>query len=392
MLLVELARSQIEQYALQAGFSSVGFTTAANATTFSHLCDWIDHGYAGTMSYLERRREAYRHPQGVLKNCRSLVLLTLSYQPHPWTRKSSKRYSLELDLSKERGQKSINMPHRGTIGSYAAAREDYHDWIRERLNPLLSELHRMFPNNHSRVVVDTAPLLEREFAHRAGLGWIGKNTMLLNRNLGSYFFLCGILTDIDLNADSALDTSAGKGTKSAGHCGTCTACLDACPTQAFQGPYVLDASRCISYWTIEHRGSIPESMREGIGPWIFGCDICQIVCPWNRKPKLDSPEGIAPQGLEAKSDCLHWLQLDDAKFHALYRSTPFWRTGLLRLQRNAMIVAANLGCKEAIPLLRSYSQHHEQFVRETAVWALDKLSTTAGKITYQETTEPTAQD
>jgi len=320
------------------------------------------------MSYLDNRREAYRSPQSVLPGCQSLVMLSLPYQGHPWTK----------SVLKKGKRREIPNNAEPTIGSYAALDEDYHSWIRRKLKPLVKELHRMFPSQQTRAVVDTTPLLERNFAELAGLGWVGKNTMLLNRNLGSYFFICAILTEVrfcdqvdssgiepGINTDYVTTTS---------HCGTCTACLDACPTQAFVEPYVLDANRCISYWTIEHRGSIPEDMRKHIGPWLFGCDACQIVCPWNKKIQIQIPQGMNAESLDRKSDCLHWLTLGPSEFQSLYQRTPFARTGLEGMQRNALIVAANLQIREALPRIKELMNHSDSDLQCLAKWAHEQFT------------------
>jgi epoxyqueuosine reductase len=354
MLLSEIARKQIEEFAKARGFHSVGFVPCENAETFPAFCDWLDRGYAASMGYLEKRKEAYRNPAGVLPECRTAVLLTLPYQGHPGTK----------SVTKQGKKRNLPVQSEPTFGSYAAAAEDYHIWIRRKLKPLVRELHTMFPHCQTRAVVDTAPLLERHYAHRAGLGWIGKNTMLLNRQIGSYFFLCAILTEADLAGEVVRQSTS--------HCGTCTACMDACPTGAFVSPYVLDANRCISYWTIEHQGQVPESVRPLLGPWIFGCDICQMVCPWNQPKHDTTSEEIKPFAVEQKSDCSHWLSLDQESFKRLYRNTPFWRTGLLRMQRNALIVAANLRVATAYPWIQQFTNHPIQDLRELAHWALEQ--------------------
>lgn len=321
------------------------------------------------MSYIGRRKEAYRHPSGVLENCHSLMLLALPYQPHPWTYPS--KASLQSDRTVQNSTPQLQPS--GTIGSYAMAKTDYHTWIRETLKPLLAELKKMFPDSHSRTVVDTAPLLERHFAQRAGLGWIGKNTLLLNKNLGSYFFLAAILTDAKLGA------SPHPTQTQAAHCGSCQACLEACPTNAFVAPYILNANRCISYWTIEHKGPIPEEFRKELGPWIFGCDACQIVCPWNRKhsnniAKTDPPEEMKPALIDEKSNPLFWLELTQEQFKKDFKETPFYRTGLIHLQRNAMCVAANLSLSNALEPLQAFLSHPDPTLHETARWAIQSIT------------------
>jgi epoxyqueuosine reductase len=213
-------------------------------------------------------------------------------------------------------------------------------------------------------VVDTAPLLERDFARRAGLGWFGKNTMLLNKRLGSYFFLGALLLDLDLAADPVHQTS---------HCGTCTACLDACPTQAFLGPGWLDARRCISYLTIELKGSIPEELRAPMGDWVFGCDVCQEVCPWNRKaPAAFEPAFQARGDLEAL-DPVELLGLSQDSFRERFRGSALIRSKRRGLLRNAAIVLGNCGDPAALPALRCALEDSEPLVREAAKWAIDRI-------------------
>jgi epoxyqueuosine reductase len=214
-------------------------------------------------------------------------------------------------------------------------------------------------------VVDTAPLLERDYARLAGLGWIGKNTLLLNREWGSYFFLAALLTDLELPSDEPSVTD---------HCGSCTACLDICPTDAFVEPHVLNASRCISYLTIEHRGSIDPSLRPSMGNWIFGCDLCQIVCPWNRKRIDDYLPEFKPTGVEEKHSLRHWLSLDEEKFRKLYRKTPFWRTKLRGMQRNALIAAGNMVRTDLLELIDLHTNSEDPEVSEAAIWARQQIT------------------
>jgi epoxyqueuosine reductase len=361
MILADIARKQIEVFAKAQGFHSVGFAGSEDARTYPQFCDWLDRGYAASMGYLEKRKKAYQNPSGVLPECRTVVLLTLPYQGHSGTNSV-----IKLGRKRHLGPFS-----KSTFGSYAAAKEDYHVWIRKKLKPLVRELQTMFPNCMTRAVVDTAPILERHFANQAGLGWIGKNTMLLNRKIGSYFFLCAILTQADIAGKQAPPEKD--------HCGTCTACLDACPTGAFASPYVLDANRCISYWTIEHRGQIPQAVRPSLGPWIFGCDICQMVCPWNQGIDAEIPDETRPFEVQEKSDCSHWLSLDQDRFDEFYRDTPFWRTGLLSMQRNALIVAANLREPSAFPWIQEFTNHPNKDLVELAHWALEQYRSGANQ-------------
>jgi epoxyqueuosine reductase len=239
------------------------------------------------------------------------------------------------------------------IARYARG-ADYHLVLRERLNRLLDWVREQSPRCVGRAVVDTAPLLERDFARRAGLGWIGKNTMLINKHQGSYFFLGALLLDLDLTPDAP---------HFADHCGTCTACLDACPTDAFAGPGWLDARKCISYLTIELRTPMPEELRDKVGDWLFGCDVCQEVCPWNRK-EASEPETV---------DAVEILGLTDDEFRRRYKGTALERTRRRGLVRNAAVVLGNTGDKRALPALEEALGDAEPMVRDAAAWAIEQI-------------------
>jgi epoxyqueuosine reductase len=236
------------------------------------------------------------------------------------------------------------------------------------LKQLAAFLHERRPGCQTRPVVDTAPLLERDFARLAGLGWFGKNTMLINRRMGSWLFLGALLTDVELEPDTPHETS---------HCGTCTRCLDACPTDAFVEPYVLDARRCISYLTIELRDQpIPEALRDDMGNWVFGCDICQDVCPWNRKAPLSSEPAFAPVADLVSAD-LNWLlRLSEDEFRTRFRGTPLERPGRSGLLRNAAIAAGNSGDVRYLPALFAAANDACDLIRDSATRAICKLQTT----------------
>jgi epoxyqueuosine reductase len=352
-----LARESLRDLAERLGFVLLGIASAQEVPDFARFCDWLERGYAGSMAYLPRRRDAYRHPRYVLEDCKSLLMLAMPYRKHPRTMKA--KHSHVVGDTLEHFESGT-----GTIGAYAAGVRDYHDLIHDRHAEIITHLDRMFPGTRSRGVVDTAPLLERSFGRLAGLGWVGKNTLLLNKRLGSYFFLSAVLTQV---------TFAPSAMTEIDHCGSCRACLDACPTQAFPAPYVLDATRCISYWTIEHRGRIPEAIRPEISDWLFGCDACQTVCPWNRKAEPEVDADLRPDGWEEKVDCLFWLQLDEVTFRARFRRTAFWRTGLSGMRRNAMIVAANTGRTDARGAIVPFLTCGDLDLEETARWSLEKL-------------------
>ncbi|MFV0446814.1 MAG: tRNA epoxyqueuosine(34) reductase QueG [Planctomycetaceae bacterium] len=303
--------AELKRQARDVGFNLCGVASAIAPITLAALDNWLAQGFAGEMQYIERRRTAYDSAVGVLPGCRSVVMLAMNY------------HTAE-PISHQTGQ--------GRIARYAWGTGDYHDLLRVRLKQLANWLQTRVPGCRTRGVVDTAPLLERDFARLAGLGWFGKNTMLINKRLGSWLFLAALLTDVKLPADAPHETA---------HCGTCTRCLDACPTNAFPEPYVLDATRCISYWTIEHRGPIPEEMHAGIGNWLFGCDICNDVCPWNRKAPASTEPAFAPQPSLNPVNARELLSLSADEFHKRYGTTPLSRPGHTGLQRNAAIVVAN---------------------------------------------------
>ncbi len=338
---VELTR-ELKKRADGVGFSLCGVCPAVSPPGAARLDEWLAAGYAGQMSYLADRREAYGDPNRVLDGVRSIVMLAMNYR------------TVEPVAAQE-GQ--------GRISRYAWGEADYHDLIRERLDLLMEFLRSSSPSAHVRGVVDTAPFLEREFAELAGLGWVGKNTLLINRYQGSWFFLAAVLTDIELSYDS---------TQESDHCGTCRACLDACPTDAFPQPYVLDASRCVSYLTIELREAVPEELRSGIGDWLFGCDICQGVCPWNSKSPLCREPGFAPREDSNPIDLISLFELNEPAFRARFRHTPLWRPKRRGILRNAAIVLGNRPTATAVPALIRGLNDAEPLVRGACAWALGR--------------------
>lgn len=336
----ELSES-IKGEAHRLGFTLVGVAPAARPDTLSFLHDWLEKGMHGEMGYLSRRKEAYSHPSRVLPEVRSLILLGMNY-------------------SNEQPAGSAI----GRIAKYASGQVDYHDLIRQRAKLLVSWLRESFPESRSRVIVDTAPLLERDFARKAGLGWFGKNTMLINKRDGSYFFLAGVLTDIELPADAPHSTS---------HCGTCTRCLEACPTGAFDAPYVLDARKCIAYLTIELRGeAIPVDLRDGIGDWLFGCDICQDVCPWNTKSSGTTEVGLSPI-VEDAIEAVRFLEMSPEDFSDRFKGTPLERTGRIALARNAAVVLGNTLDRRWVSMLEAGLSFGDPLVEDACLWALNKI-------------------
>ena len=341
--------SRLKEEAQRLGFSLSGVCPAVSPPGFDNFQRWLAAGYAGQMRYLPEREAAYAHPRHVLEGVKSIVMLGLNYRTAP---------------------SAATGPGEGRIASYAWSEVDYHDVIHGKLKQLIAWLKGECPQASARGVVDTAPLLEREFAQCAGLGWAGKNTLLLNRNQGSYFFLAAILTDVELDYDEPFP---------ADHCGTCTACLDACPTDAFPQPYVLDATRCISYLTIELRGPVPPDLREGIGDWLFGCDVCQQVCPWNDHASPDGNVAFLPSESKNPVDLIALFDLDDAAFRERFRRTPLWRSKRRGILRNAAIVLGNRPAAEALPALARGLNDAEPLVRGACAWALGQYEDCAAR-------------
>ncbi len=348
----------VKRAAEEAGFDLAGIAPAADASELKHFPKWIAAGHAGEMQYLEARTD-----HGALKRsslacvapwARSVVVCAINYNTaHP--------YSTQ-----------VHNPSRGWISRYAWSREDYHDAVLRRLKQVETVLRQSVPADlqpslTTRSYVDTGPIVERVFAKYAGVGWIGKNTCIINQKKGSWLFLGVILTSLEL----APDVPAPD------RCGTCTRCIEACPTDAILAPYQLDSNKCISYLTIEKRGSIPEDLRAGIGHHVFGCDICQDVCPWNRKaPASSAPEFEPRPGLV--NPALAWLaEMSAEEFRAAFRGSPIRRTKRSGLRRNAAIAMGNSGNKAFLPLLDQLVADEDQIVSETARWAKTRLQKSA---------------
>ena len=306
MTLAGLALTQaLKARALELGFDRVAVGGAGPPEHAAAFERWLDAGYAGDMSYLAKGRAARLDPAQLLPGWRSVVAVALNYAPGE-------------DDPAWRG-----------VARYARGR-DYHRVIRPRLHGLKDVLRAAGgPDVRSRASIDTSAVLERGLAARAGLGWIGKNTNLIAPGLGSYFFIGIVLTTAELTPDEAVPD----------HCGTCTACLAACPTRAFVAPYTLDARRCISYLTIEHRGPIDASLREPIGGWLFGCDVCQDVCPWNRHAPPTRESAFASGTPPGPAETL--VEMSDAEFRERFRGSALKRARRAGLARNAAIVLAN---------------------------------------------------
>ncbi len=312
-----LITDKIRELAYAAGFDLFG---VAPADPFDQererFQQWLAKGHAADMHYLQNNLERRLNPLQVLPSAKSIICLGISYF-----------YSGDT-------HRNPNSPT-GRIARYAWGR-DYHKVLAKKLKRLKQQIIDLAgPATELKEYTDTGPLLERQAAVRAGLGFIGKNTLMLNPQHGSYFFLSEILTNLDL--------SEGNGQPVQVSCGSCTACLDACPTQAFPQPYQMDASKCIAYWTIEHRGDIPEHFHKPIGDMVFGCDICQQVCPFNGHPLPSRCEEFAPsQGAGDSLDLKKTAAMDEAGFHAAYQHTPLTRAKYSGIMRNIKIVLKNI--------------------------------------------------
>lgn len=353
-------QEQLARLAQESGFSAAGIAPIpppgdpADYPELHYVEPWIDQGRAGEMEYLKRRDDANRLLRSSLRVAapwaRSVIVCAATYNAD--------------------APKSIDpaAPETGWIARYAWSGyhgqepSDYHDVLLARLQQLEQKLQPSLGPFRSRCYVDTGPLVERVYAKYAGIGWIGKNTCILNEKLGSWLFLGVILTALEL-PPTPLEVAADR-------CGSCTRCIDACPTGALVAPYEMDASLCIAYLTIEKRGTIAEPLREQMGRHVFGCDICQDVCPWNRRAPVSADAELAVRP-ELVNPALTWLaELDSEGFRRLFRKSPLQRTRLSGLLRNVAIAMGNDGASSHIPKLREWADGTDPVLAEAAQWAL----------------------
>jgi epoxyqueuosine reductase len=348
-----LRQQDVIELALEYGFDLVGVAPAGPAPGAAAFLNWLSAGYAGEMAYLARDPQRRLDPREVLPGTRSVLLVGVSYDT----------LAIPHDLLRD--------PSRGRIARYAWG-ADYHEVITPRLRALGERLAAL-----SRAYVDTGPVLERAWAARCGLGFIGNNTCLIHRQRGSFLFLGAVLLGEEIESDADIPTHAAPTRAQAG-CGRCTRCLVACPTQAFPAPGVLDARRCISYLTIELKGSIPVHLRPLMGNWVFGCDVCQDVCPYVRRySRATTERAFYPPDIErAAPRLLDLLSLGWVDFNTHYRHTPLARAKRRGLVRNACVAAGNWGNSEALqalPLLTRCLNDEEALVREHAAWAIARI-------------------
>ncbi len=331
--------------ALEAGFDLAGVAAADAPRELAFFAEWIARGYAGEMAYLTSQAARRGDLRRAFPWARSVVSVGAQYEtPHPY--------------STEAGAEA------GWIARYAWG-DDYHDVMKAMLERLASALESEIGPFRSRVYVDTGPIVERAYAAAAGLGAWGKNTCLLHPEHGSWFFLGELVTDLDLHPDAPRPDM----------CGSCTACLDACPTGAFPEPYVLDATRCISYLTIELKGAIPETLRPDMGRQVFGCDICQDVCPWNRRRRHHGGAAFEPRPGQAAPDLDDLARLDEEGFRARFRGSAVKRAKRRGLLRNVAVALGNSGDPAHRPALERLAEDPDPLVQEHARWALGRLCT-----------------
>ena len=316
---------RVKAEALRLGFVACGITDLSPIPHAEALDRWLKAGYGGNMRYLNRQAKKRKNPQLADLDAKRVVIVLDNY----YYQDSSSNPNQNRQVAATETTPAIARYARGT---------DYHRVTLERLDQLVAFL-RSNGARAARPYVDTGPIAERELAQRAGLGWIGKNTMLLRPGLGSWFFIGSILTDLELDCDAPFTTD---------HCGSCTRCLDACPTGAFVDVRVLDATRCISYLTIEHKHAIPDELAPKLAGWAFGCDVCNEVCPWNERFATSSTvEAFRPRTTLEGAGPAHFDTMDEATFTAQFGDTPLARPGLARMRRNWRAALASLGWREA---------------------------------------------
>lgn len=333
--------SQIKAWAAELGFDDCRIARAGEASHANEFRSWLDDGKHGGMAWLERTPERRCDPCEVLPGCKSLVCLAMNYFPG--------RTPFPEDQD----------------GGYRIARyawnDDYHDLIETRLRELDFKMQSL--GGTQKPYVDTGPVLERDFATDAGLGWNGKSTMQIHRRLGTWFFLAEILTTLELAPDAPFGD----------HCGNCTRCIEACPTQAITAPHNLDARRCISYLTIEHKGAIPEEFREAIGGRIYGCDDCLAACPWNRFAAVSREISFQARASVFEKRLRDFLELDDEAFRKLFAKSPIKRIKRARFLRNVCVALGNTGTADDLPALQQAAADADPLIAEHAAWAIGRI-------------------
>lgn len=338
--------AMLKRWAIEAGFDRVGIAILYPSEHEAALVQWLERGDHAAMNYMERRAEIRLDTARLLPDSKTVLCCALQYHPLEGSEPTSG------DLWPK-------------VARYARGL-DYHDTMLERLESVAGKIEESFPGSCTRPYVDTGPILERELAARAGLGSVGKNTNLLHPEGGSWFLLGEILTTLDLQADAPI----------ADLCGSCTSCLDACPTGALPEPYRLDSNRCISYWTIEHRGDFPDAIRETLEDWVFGCDICQEVCPINSVSAASEHAEMSIPEHRKNLDLIGLLGMTRDQYTDSFRGSPMKRAKLQGLKRNAAVAMGNRAEVKYVGALESALSDEDWVVRRQAAWALGRIGTT----------------
>lgn len=333
----ETTKNNIKLIANRLGFSDCRIASVKRATHADRYLEWVEQGCAGEMSWLEKNKDKRVHPGEVLEGAQSIVTMALNYFP---------------------GNQPADSDYK--IARYAW-NDDYHDIIEEKLKDFDLALSEM--GGKQRYYVDTGPILERDFANDAGLGWNGKSTVQIHKGFGTWFFICELISTLKIEADQP----------SADHCGKCTLCIDHCPTQAITGPRKMDARRCISYLTIEHAGSIPLELRPLMGDRIYGCDVCLDVCPWNRFAKLSRETKLHARSEIFDHNLRDFLNMDIESFRKTFAKSPIKRIKHNRFIRNVCIAIGNTGTVEDIQLLEPFATGDDPLISEHAQWAIEEI-------------------
>ena len=332
----------IESKAYKLGFDGFGIASPNIEKAGENLSRWLDLGYAGEMKYIARGEEKRRDPNLVLGNVKSIICLRTNY------------------FTEEKSMEFLNFPNNGDVSLYAL-NADYHDIITPRLTELEKTIRSELTGCRTKIYVDTGPILEKPLAEQAGLGWVGKHTNLLSQDIGSWYFLSEILVDVELPQSEMAEN----------HCGSCRSCIDICPTNAIVSPYILDSKKCISYLTIELKSVIPTEFRKAIGNRIYGCDDCQIVCPWNSYAvKTDE---VAFKSLNSTFLLTDLIQMDEDEFRKRFKGSPIKRIKRRGLLRNVAVALGNSNNPKAVPVLISVLEDKEPLIRAHIVWALGEL-------------------
>ena len=342
---LSLLAEQIKLWSSELGFSSIGITDIDLSQDQRYLEKWLEKDYHGEMKYMERHGKKRSQPAELVEGTKRIISLSMNYLPENYN---------GLELLKE--------DKKAFVSGYARGR-DYHKIMRSRLKKLVSKI-KVHSSHENRVFVDSAPVLEKALAQKAGLGWIGKNTLLLNKNAGSYFFLGEIYTDLELPIDEP---------EIVNHCGSCTSCMDVCPTKAFEGPNQLDARKCISYLTIEYKGSIKEELRPMMGNRIFGCDDCQIFCPWNKFLKITDEADFKPRRNLDDIELSNLFMWSEEEFLKKTQGSPIRRAGYESWLRNIAIALGNAESSvEVLRVLHSKKDDPSEIVKEHVNWAIEQ--------------------